>query len=196
MQPGKDQAVHDPEGLPLGQMPALYVNLMPKDQDLGYQRSSRPEQLDQRRPNKAARFPHKREALRDSASAVSPIRFTTGTAVLFLFNVIETKFLRASSTSEFSHRLGQKPILADVRGKSALPSIVLKKFFLTHERYFLGPLMPFAGGDVRDHIVSPKNDHGPSYRLYRALQRWGRLKIDFREIFGVVRFSTFATVSP
>jgi hypothetical protein len=54
--------------------------------------------------------------------------------------------------------------------------------------------MPFAGGDVRDHIVSPKNDHGPSYRLYRALQRWGRLKIDFREIFGVVRFSTFATV--
>src|ERR1017187_7018220 len=40
-------------------MPALYVNLMPKDQDLNYQRSSRPEQPDQRRPNKAARFPHK-----------------------------------------------------------------------------------------------------------------------------------------
>jgi hypothetical protein len=52
---------------------------MPKDQDLGYQRSSRPEQPDQRRPNKAARFPHRTEALRDSASAVSPIRFTTGT---------------------------------------------------------------------------------------------------------------------
>ena len=61
-------------------MPALYVNLMPKYQDLGYQRSSRPEQPDQRRPNKAARFPHRTEALRDSASAVSPIRFTTGTA--------------------------------------------------------------------------------------------------------------------
>jgi hypothetical protein len=29
--PGKDQAVHGAEGLPLGQMPALYVNLMPKD---------------------------------------------------------------------------------------------------------------------------------------------------------------------
>src|SRR5258708_1894303 len=28
-------------------------------------------------------------------------------AVLFLFNVIETKFLCASSTSEFSHSLGQ-----------------------------------------------------------------------------------------
>jgi hypothetical protein len=60
-------------------MPALYVNLMPKDQDLGYQRSSRPEQPDQRRPNKAARFPHSTEGLRDSASDVSPIRFTTGT---------------------------------------------------------------------------------------------------------------------
>jgi hypothetical protein len=62
-------------------MPALYVNLMPKDQDLGYQRSSRPQQPDQRRPNKAARFPHRTEALRDSASAVSPIRFTTGTGL-------------------------------------------------------------------------------------------------------------------
>ena len=56
-----DGAVHDPEGLPLGQMLALYVNLMPKYQDLGYQRSSRPEQPDQRRPNKAARFPRGQE---------------------------------------------------------------------------------------------------------------------------------------
>ena len=29
----------------------------------------------------------------------------TASAILFLFNVIETKFLRASSTSEFSHSL-------------------------------------------------------------------------------------------
>src|ERR1700675_3504739 len=28
-------------------------------------------------------------------------------AVVFLFNIIETKFLRASSSSEFSHSLGQ-----------------------------------------------------------------------------------------
>jgi hypothetical protein len=55
--------------------------------------------------------------------------------------------------------------------------------------------MRFARGDVRDHIVSHRNDHGPSYRPYRRLQRSRRLKIDFREIFGVVRFSTFATVS-
>jgi hypothetical protein len=56
--------------------------------------------------------------------------------------------------------------------------------------------MCFARGDVRDHVVSHKNDHGPSYRPYRALQRQRRLKIHFREIFRVVRFSTFATVSP
>jgi hypothetical protein len=36
------------------------------------------------------------------------------------------------------------------------------KVFLADERDFLGPLMRFAGGDVRDHIVSHKNGHGPS----------------------------------
>jgi hypothetical protein len=42
--------------------------------------------------------------------------------------------------------------------------IVLKKSFSGDERNFLGPLMRFAHGDVRDHIVSPKNGHRPSYR--------------------------------
>ena len=42
--------------------------------------------------------------------------------------------------------------------------IVLKEFFLADERNFLGPLMRFEFGDVRDRIVSHKNDHGPSYR--------------------------------
>src|SRR5471030_2277883 len=55
--------------------------------------------------------------------------------------------------------------------------------------------MRFARADMRDHIVSHKNDHGSSYRRYRALQRQRGLKLDFREIFGVVRISTFATVS-
>ena len=73
-------------------MPALYVNLMPKDQDLGYQRSSRPEQPDQRRPNKAARFPHRTEALRDSAPAVSLIRFTTGTTTRSRVSSFMNKF--------------------------------------------------------------------------------------------------------
>src|SRR6266849_9390185 len=57
----------------------LYVNLMPKDQDLGYQRGPRSEQYYQRRPDQAAIFSHKIETLRDSASLASRIRFPTGT---------------------------------------------------------------------------------------------------------------------
>jgi hypothetical protein len=49
--------------------------------------------------------------------------------------------------------------------------IVLKKSFLGDEQNFLGPLMRLASGDVRDHIVSHKNDHGPPYRRYGALLR-------------------------
>jgi len=55
--------------------------------------------------------------------------------------------------------------------------------------------MRFVRGDVRDHIVSHKIDHGPSHRRYSALQRQRRLKINFREIFGIVRFSTFSARS-
>jgi len=40
-----------------------------------------------------------------------------------------------------------------------------------HEQNFLGPLMRLASGDLRDHIVSHKNDHGPPYRRYGALLR-------------------------
>ena len=39
----------------------------------------------------------------------------------FLFNVIETNFLRASSTLEFSHRPGQTRKWRRVRDTSALP---------------------------------------------------------------------------
>jgi hypothetical protein len=73
--------------------------------------------------------------------------------------------------------------------------IVLKKSFWGDDQNFSGPLMRFARGDMGDHIVSHKNDHGPSYRPYRALQREERLRIDFREIIGAARFSTFATLS-
>ena len=51
--------------------------------------------------------------------------------------------------------------------------------------------MRFARGDMRDHIVSHKNDHGASYERYGVLQWWSRLKISFCEILGVVQFSTF-----
>jgi hypothetical protein len=54
---------------------------------------------------------------------------------------------------------------------SAIGGIVLKKSFLSDGQNFLGPLMRLASGDVRDHIVSHKNDQGPSYRRYGALMR-------------------------
>jgi hypothetical protein len=56
--------------------------------------------------------------------------------------------------------------------------------------------MRFASDDVRDHMVCRKNDYEPSYAQYGASLRWKSPKIDFREIFGVDRFSTFATQSP
>lgn len=55
--------------------------------------------------------------------------------------------------------------------------------------------MRLARGDARDHIISRKNDHGAAYRRYGPLQRQRLIKIGFREILGVVRFSTFTTVS-
>ena len=55
--------------------------------------------------------------------------------------------------------------------------------------------MRFARGDMRDHIISHRNDHGASYGRYAVLQWWSRLKISFCEIFGVVQFSTFSTLS-
>jgi hypothetical protein len=45
------------------------------------------------------------------------------------------------------------------------------KVFLGVEGKSLQPLMRFTRGDVRDHIVSSKIDHGPLHRRYRALQR-------------------------
>src|SRR6266481_929894 len=40
--------------------------------------------------------------------------------------------------------------------------ILLQKSFWGEEQKFLEPLMRFTRGDVRDHIVSYKIDHGPS----------------------------------
>ena len=49
--------------------------------------------------------------------------------------------------------------------------IVLKKSLVADEREFLGPLMRFVRGDVRDHIVTLKIDHGSSQLRRRAFQR-------------------------
>src|SRR3979490_1464363 len=62
---------------------------------------------------------------------------------------------------------------------SAVEVIVLKKSFWGDERKFLEPLMRFARGGMRDHIVSHKNDHGASYRRYGVLPWRSRIKINF-----------------
>ena len=59
-------------------------------------------------------------------------------------------------------KLGFVALRAGVAARSVHPSIVLQKSFGGDERNFLELLMRFVHGDVRDHIVSLKNDHGPS----------------------------------
>jgi hypothetical protein len=44
---------------------------------------------------------------------------------------------------------------------SVLEGILVQKSFWEGERKFLEPLMRFARGEVRDHIVSSEIDHGP-----------------------------------
>ena len=55
--------------------------------------------------------------------------------------------------------------------------------------------MRFARGDMRDHIISHRNDHGASYGRYGVLQWQSRQKISFCEIFGAPKFSRFSTQS-
>jgi hypothetical protein len=80
--------------------------------------------------------------------------------------------------------------------------IVLKKSFWGDERKFLEPLMRFARGDMRDHIVSYKNDHGASYRRYGvfavAESPKNQLLRDFRHrsIFDFCIIGTFETWQP
>src|SRR5215469_6514760 len=82
IQPNKNQAIHVTEGHSLRHMPSLDVKLMTKNQDLSFQRHPGPEQEGQHRPDQAASFSHETEALRDSASRTSRIRFPTGTVCL------------------------------------------------------------------------------------------------------------------
>ena len=90
---------------------------------------------------------------------------------------------------------GTSGTLKDRRRTSAAGGILLQKSFWGDERKFSGTLTRVARGDVRDHVAPRKNDHRPAERRDDASQRYSSLKITFREIFGVVRFSTFATTS-
>ena len=62
-------------------------------------------------------------------------------------------------------QMGQTQKSEYATGESALLSILLQNSFWGDERKFLEPLMRFTRGDVRDHIVSSKIDHGsPQWR--------------------------------
>jgi hypothetical protein len=60
--------------------------------------------------------------------------------------------------------------LADLRchnptipqGDFRFGSILLQKSFWGYERKFSGTLTRAARGDLRDHVVPRKNDHGPA----------------------------------
>jgi hypothetical protein len=62
-----------------------------------------------------------------------------------------------------------RPSAADIDQGNDLVSflpILLQKSFWGDERKFLEPLMRFTSGDVRDHIVSSKIDHGPPEAVF------------------------------
>jgi len=69
--------------------------------------------------------------------------------------------------------VGERPLLAqsgpsrnEGLWNNRLVADSVEKVFFGWRTNFFGPLMRFAHGDVRDHIVSEKSDHGPSYRRY------------------------------
>ena len=82
IQPGKHQAVNAAEGHSLRRFAPQHIELMTKRQDLCLQRSSRPEQSDQRRPNQPAKITHRKEVSTDSRALVSRFDFAVGTGVV------------------------------------------------------------------------------------------------------------------
>jgi hypothetical protein len=52
-------------------------------------------------------------------------------------------------------------VYAAILPNGSFAPILLQKSFGGDERKFLEPLMRFTRGDVRDHIVSSKINHGP-----------------------------------
>ena len=93
-------------------------------------------------------------------------RQQTGEKVALCLHANDWHFsdLTASSNVRFARRsLARSPFFDPIE--------LNKSLLLADERIFLSPLMRVARGNVMDHIVSHKNDHGPTYRPYRALQR-------------------------
>ena len=81
------------------------------------------------------------------------------------------------------------------RARSASEWIVLQKSFWGGEQKILRAADRFRTRRYEGPHRFTQNDHGASYRRCGVMQWRRRLKINFCEIFGVVQFSTFATIS-
>jgi len=87
-----------------------------------------------------------------------------------------TKFAGRNEARATNYSYGQITNWS-MRKKVGFGSMLSKKSLGGNKRNFLKLLMRFVRSDVRDHIVSQKNDHEPSYRHYRASQRRDSPKI-------------------
>jgi len=81
-----------------------------------------------------------------------------------------TKFAGRNEARATNYSYGQITNWS-MRKKVGFGSMLSKKSLGGNKRNFLKLLMRFVRSDVRDHIVSQKNDHGPSYRHYKASLR-------------------------
>src|SRR5262249_61026943 len=79
IEPRKHQAVNIAERQSLRGFTPQHVELVSKDQDLGFQRSPRAEQSDQGAPDQPAKIAHRERVSADSQVAVSRLGFAVGT---------------------------------------------------------------------------------------------------------------------
>ena len=84
---------------------------------------------------------------------------------LLIVEILPENIKALDSIRSASTQLGRRPsAILRVRDFRCW-QILLQKSFWEGERKFLEPLMCFARGEVRDHIVSSKIDHGsPQWR--------------------------------
>jgi hypothetical protein len=110
-------------------------------------------------------------------------------------NSSSTLPLLSRSASPFRRPCSPADEVIELVATSVVGRYCCKSVFWNDERKFSEPLTRFARSDVRDHIISFKIDHGPPYLRRKATQQQRRPKVNFGEIFGFARFSTFATIS-
>jgi len=76
----------------------------------------------------------------------------------------QSRQLMSPSLAHFGHfDRAERCLILGVKRTSRLRAAMLQKSFWGDERKFLEPLMRFTRGDVRDHTVLSKIDHGPPF---------------------------------